>query len=51
MLATKRASMVRNIGRLTSGLVTLRKTNSDVEALKEDLKVRGWGWGYGYGYG
>jgi dynein heavy chain, axonemal len=40
MLAFKRAGMHRNIGRLSSGLVTLQKTNRDVEGLKEDLKIK-----------
>jgi hypothetical protein len=31
MLASKRSAMARNIGRLSSGLITLQKTNRDVQ--------------------
>lgn len=40
MLKNKRHVMSVNIQRLSSGVVTLNKTNRDVEALKEDLKIK-----------
>jgi len=40
MLRSRRHQMQEQVGRLNSGVVTLQKTNRDVEGLKEDLKIK-----------